>query len=482
MDKLEVKIKNATKWSIFTQLCTKLISPIVNMILARIFTPEIFGVVTTVIMITTFADIFTDAGFQQYLIQHKFISKKEKKNYTDVAFWTNLFISLVLWGIISIYRDIIASAVGNSGLGYVIAIACVQLPITSFSSIQMAIYRRELNFKPLFIAQVVGAIIPLIVTIPLAIVGFGFWSLIIGNICGEFVRAIILTIKSEWKPQLYYNFAILKKMFSFSFWALSETISLWFVSWIDSFLVGSILNPYYLGLYKNSLSTVNSIMAIITGTITPIIFSSLSKLQDNNDEFRKFFLKTHRLLALVIFPIGVGLFLYRSLVTNIVLGEMWKEASMIVGISSLTLAIRIVTVSVYSDVYRAIGKPVVCLILQVLDLIIIVPTCIISLKYGFWVFIFVRSFVRFDLIIPHLMAMQKIVGIQAKNISKNLVKPIMYSFVMALLALGLQHLSDNIIWQITSIILCILFYILINFIFSREDFEMIISLTRNKSK
>lgn len=481
-NRLEHKVKNATRWSVFTQVCTKLISPIVNMILARILTPEIFGIVTTVVMVTTFADIFTDAGFQQYLIQHKFDNNKERTNYTNVAFWTNLSISLILWGIITVFRNTIANAVGNNGLGYVIVIACMQLPITSFSSIQTALFRRDLNFKALFISQVIGAFVPLVVTVPLAIFGFGFWSLIIGNICGELIRAIILTIKSKWKPQFYYKFFVFKKMFSFSFWALLEAISLWLVSWVDSFLIGSTLSSYYLGLYKNSLSMVNAFMVIITGTITPVMFSTLSRLQGRDIEFKGFFYKIHRLLALVVFPMGVGLFLYRDLATNIILGSKWSEASMIVGISSMTLAIRVVTVSVYSEVYRAIGKPIICLILQVIDLLLIIPACIISLKYGFLTFIFARAFIRFDLIIPGLIVMQKVVGIQAKNILKNLVKPICYSCGMAFIASVLQYLSSNIIWEIVSTIICVLFYLLLIFTFSRKDFIMLISLVKNKTK
>lgn len=473
-------VKSATKWSIITQLCTKLISPIVNMILARIFTPEIFGIIATVTMVTTFADIFTDAGFQQYLIQHKFKDNDEKNQYTNVAFWTNLSISLTLWLIIIIFRNNIANLVGNNGLGHVISIACIQLPITSFSSIQIALYRRELNFKPLFIAQMTGAFIPLLVTIPLALLGASFWALIIGTLCGELVKALILTGKSQWRPQWFYKFHILKKMFSFSIWALLEAISLWLISWIDSFLISSYLNSYYLGLYKNSLSMVNSIMAIITASITPIMFSTLSKLQDNESEFKKFFLMSHRILAIIVLPIGVGVFFFRDFATNIILGKNWSEASIIVGVSAITLAIRIVTVSIYSDVYRSLGKPNICLWLQVIDLVLIVPTCLISLEYGFWCFVFARAIIRFDLIIPHLIVMKKICRFRISDIIYNLIKPTIYSCAMGILAYCLNLISSVYIWSIISVLLCALFYVILIFIFSREDFNKIISLINEK--
>lgn len=170
MEKESIKNKftNATKWSVITEIVAKLISPITNMILARIVAPEAFGVVATITMIISFVDMFTDAGFQKYLIQHEFKDENEKFKNANVAFWTNLGISIFLWIMIIIFRENIAILVGNPGLGNVIAIACIQLLLTSFSSIQMALYRRDFNFKILFSVRMVSIFIPFAVTIPLA--------------------------------------------------------------------------------------------------------------------------------------------------------------------------------------------------------------------------------------------------------------------------------------------------------------------------
>ena len=91
---LNKKIGMAAKWSIATEIAAKLISPVSNMILARFLTPEAFGVVATVTMVTSFADMFTDAGFQKYLVQHEFKDKNDQYDSTTVAFWTNLAISI----------------------------------------------------------------------------------------------------------------------------------------------------------------------------------------------------------------------------------------------------------------------------------------------------------------------------------------------------------------------------------------------------
>lgn len=95
------KIIGATKWSAITEIAAKLILPISNMVLARILTPDAFGVVATISMIVSFAEIFTDAGFQKYLIQHEFEDDTDREQSTNVAFWSNFILSITLWAIIA---------------------------------------------------------------------------------------------------------------------------------------------------------------------------------------------------------------------------------------------------------------------------------------------------------------------------------------------------------------------------------------------
>ena len=117
MNEIDIKRKTAaaTTWATIAEIVSKLFSPIINIILARILTPEDFGVVATVNMIVGFADMFTDAGFQKYIMQHSFADRDDLNKQTTVAFWTNLVISCVLWGLILIFSNPLARLVGNDG-------------------------------------------------------------------------------------------------------------------------------------------------------------------------------------------------------------------------------------------------------------------------------------------------------------------------------------------------------------------------------
>ena len=98
------KIANASKWSACAEIMAKIAAPIVNVVLARLLNPSIFGVVASITIITSFADIFTDAGFQRYIIQHEFKNDSELENYTNVAFWSNFTLSILIYAFIFLFR------------------------------------------------------------------------------------------------------------------------------------------------------------------------------------------------------------------------------------------------------------------------------------------------------------------------------------------------------------------------------------------
>ena len=101
-------IQKSMGWSLFSEIAAKFVTPITNMILARILMPEAFGVLAICNMFVSFVDIITDAGFGKYLVQHDFKNEKEKRSYADVAFWSNLTLSILLFVIILLNRTAIS--------------------------------------------------------------------------------------------------------------------------------------------------------------------------------------------------------------------------------------------------------------------------------------------------------------------------------------------------------------------------------------
>ena len=467
MSSINSHVVSATKWSSLTELLAKLVAPISTMVLARVLTPEAFGVLVTATMIISFAEIFTDAGFQKYIVQHEFPDDTSLYKSTNVAFWSNLTLSLVIWLVIVILADQIAELVGNKGYGNVIAISCICIPLAAFSSIQMAIYRRHFDYKTLFWVRMVGIAIPLLITIPLAFALRSYWALIIGMICLNLSNALILTIKSRWKPTWEFDIKLLKEMFSFTFWSMLEAVTIWLTGYIDIFIVGRMLDEFYLGIYRTSMTTVGQITGLITAATSTVLFSALSRLQSDRNEFQQMFFRFQKIVGLFIIPLGFGIFIFQDTVVEILLGSQWKEAAHFVGLWGLTSAITIVLSHYSSEIYRSLGKPRLSVIVQISHLIFLIPAVIIAIKYGFDILCDTRALVRLELIIANLLIMHFTIRLSAISMIRNIM-PELFAACLMILIVWFMPNAQNLYISILHVFVAAIIYLFTVALFPKE--------------
>lgn len=451
-------IGNSLKWSSAGEIIAKLIVPISNMILARILLPEDFGIIASVNMIISFVDLFTDSGFAKYLIQSDFKDDNEIYFYANVAFWTNFVVSGVLYILIFFFRNFVAEFAGSPGYGNALAIASLQILITSFSSIQTALYKRYFNFKTLFIRRIAVSIVPLVITVPIAILTKSYWALIVGSLASATLNAILLTVKSKWRPSLHYSIKIFKKMFSFSVWSLAEAVAYWLTNWIDVFIIGTAFSAYYLGIYKNSLNMVNSIMALVKSSIIPVLFSSLSRLKHNKSEFESVYFALQRITSYILIPMGMGLFLFRDMATLFMFGAGWNEAANIVGAWAIASSYFILFEGFNGEAYKAKGMPKVLFIFQMVFIIIMVPLCVFAKNLGFWPMVYTRATTIGIEIIIGLFFMKKYMEFSIFKMITNIIPSFISSLIMFVVGYFVKQISLSYIWQIISIVICVLVY------------------------
>ena len=458
MNSLESKVVTATKWSALTEIASKLVSPISTMILARLLTPEAYGAVATTTIIISFAELFTDAGFQKYIIQHDFIDDDDRDKSINVAFWSNLVMSLIIWGIIIAFRYPIARIVGSPGLETAIAVACAAIPIAAFSSIQSAIYKRNLNFRVPFIVRMIGLGITFFVTIPLAFWLRSYWALIISSLIQGASAAIILSFHSVWKPSLYYSFRRLKEMFGFCGWMTAKTVLDWANQNVALFLVSTKFDQHTLGIYKTSITKANKSLSIISSPVLPILLPTLSKLKNDTNSLIDGLLKLQKYLSVILLPFGCLFFLYRDIIVRIYLGRQWIEAADLIGIWVLMRAFSILINHFCGRTYIAIGKPNISACISLLYTIVLIPLIIISSNYGPRILFLFHTLSRFWLITLNLITIYTLIKLTPIKIFSNIMPELIGCAIMAFASYLLSLVCVSSIEHIISIIVCLFTY------------------------
>lgn len=468
MQNIHKKVAFATKWSIITEIIVKLISPLTNMILARLLTPEIFGVVASVTLVASFADIFTDAGFQKYIIQHEFKNKDDYNYDVSVAFWTNLACSALIWASIIAFNGKIAIFVGCEGYGNVISVTGCVLILTSFSSIQMAVYKKSFKFKSLAFIRIIGKCIPLFVTIPLAWFGYGYWSLIIGNIVGELVNAFALTMNSEWKPLFKYSFLRLKKMFSFCGWTLCESVTAWLVANAGVFMMLRIFDSYYSGLYKASITTVSQILSVITAVMGSIILTTLSSLQNDEANYKTMIFNFQKSFGMFVLPLGVGMFVFRNTVTYILLGSQWMNSSLLIGCWGFASSINIVFGNIGGFILLSKGKPKYIFYSNLIQFGLLIPAFLLGSRFGFNMLVIVISLISLQISLSQVVFSHKLLKFKSLEMINGVKNYIIASIIMGLLGSALQKIYSSLLVSLVYIFICFCSYFLVLILWKDE--------------
>lgn len=459
---LQEKMFSAAKWSFMAECSAKLVTPITNMILARILEPDDFGLLSIVTMITSFADMFTDAGAQKYLVQHEFESDTELHEYASVAFWSNLIMTIIMWIVIIIAAVPLTILMNKPGYQWVMIIGSTKMFLTAITTIQRAMYQRSLDYRTMFYVRIMVAMIPIVVTIPLALMGFQYWALIIGILANEFVYAVALTLKSKWKPRRYFSMKKLKNMLSFSIWSLAEQILIWLSDYADVFVLSIILTDYALGMYKQPESTLSAIYGVFTGTISGILFSALSRMNDRHNKESDFWnavSKIQTMLAMIMFPLSFGIFLYGDLITEILLGSQWSAGAIVIKYMALYQGVHQVMNCLSSTIYRAKGEPKVSAFAQLVYICVLIPASIISISYGFDVFVRVRASMSCVFMVIHYVILKIRYKICYRDIWRNIKFPLFASIIMLVVGWKIKEtINGNIFFDIINIAVCICVY------------------------
>lgn len=180
------------------------------------------------------------------------------------------------------------------------------------------------------------------------------------------------------------------------------------------------------------------------------------------------FFKFQKIVGMLVIPMGVGIFCFRDLITYLLLGSQWMEASMFIGLWGLTSSITIVLSHYSSEIYRAKGRPRLSVLAQVLHIVVLWPVILIAVKYGFETLYVSRVLVRLQLILVNIVIMYLVIKISPWKMFQNVLVSCLSAIIMGIIAYALLHITSDNWWQYMSIVICVLVYIIVILLFPKE--------------
>lgn len=384
---LAEKTLSGVLWSALGELIVKFISPISFLVLTRLLSPSDFGTVAVATTVLMFVNIISDLGTGKVLVQLK-CEDCDFFKYCNVSFYFNVVVGACLFLVVFCFSSEIATYNNQPQANLVVKIMSLQILFYAFSTVQSAIKNRELKFKTLFYIRLITVATPALISIPVAFAGGGMWAIVAGSVAGSMLHTIALWVTSTWKPRWYFKLKYLHAILSKSIWNSLQQILVWIPIALDTYLISNYISGDALGLYTTSRTLFTSVSALILAPVLPVLFSSLSKVKEE-DKFIKMTLFSQKALFTVASILSLTVFLYSEFVSSILFDNKWIGISPLIQIVFLLMGMEYFN-SLLIESLRAKGRFRELAMTNLLSLFIVCPALYISVFYGIYVYTFVR--------------------------------------------------------------------------------------------
>jgi PST family polysaccharide transporter len=294
-------------------------------ILARLLTPDDFGLIAMVIAITGLAAIFKDAGLSMATVQRKDVTHEQ----VSALFWLNLGLSSVVMLVVAGASPAIAWFYDEPKLiAITLAIATTFL-VGGLTVQHQALIRRQMRFKQLAMMELQAFAFGIAVAIAMAVLGAGYWSLV-GQAVGQAVAHCVLAwVYCSWRPGRLSRAEGVGSMLAFSGNLTAFNVVNYFTRNADNMMIGAVWGAGSLGIYSKAYGLLLLPLRQIAAPISAATLPALSRLQDDPAGFREFYCYMVRLLSFVTMPMVIMLAVLADEVVLVVLGPQWEQAATI---------------------------------------------------------------------------------------------------------------------------------------------------------
>lgn len=403
-----MSVRHALKWSFLSEIASKAVQPLIFIMLARLLTPEDYGVVAAATMVLSFSQIFWEAGMGKALIQYQ----GDRATAANVAFWTNNALGVVVAGVLIAISGWVADRVFHDPrVALVLRVMALQVFLSASVSVHVALLQKDMQFKHLFWVRLATVAVPGLASIPLAWYGMGYWALVAGALVGQTVQVAMLWKTSPWRPRWSFDRAVAKRLGRFGGWVAASGLLVWFYMWVDSFIVSIYLGPHELGLYRTGNAFVMMIFGFLFSPLMPVLYSHLSAVSLDRGRVRETMIRVIKILTFFSLPLAAIIAANADFISDLVFGQKWQGISLVIVGMALTHGISWVTCT-DSEAYRAVGKPFNETKILAIAMLFYLIGYLISIQKSFEAFIWTRFGLAVAATSVHFWAMKKVLGIQ----------------------------------------------------------------------
>lgn len=467
---------NATFWSSIQRFGGLAISFISNIVLARLLSPEDYGVMGLIMVFIGIADVLVDGGLGNALIQKKEVTQDD----ISTVFSSNLLISLLLFVVIYVSAPFIASYVEIGKFSLYLRIEAVILLLRALFVVHFSLLNKQMDFQKLAKISLTASFVSTAIAITMAVCGCGIWSLIVRNLAIDIVSLIFYYSVFKVKLIIHINKNSFSQLFGFGvFVAIANLVESLYTN-ILSFILGKKFSVKELGYYNQAYALEQIPVYSVTSILNQVFFPFLSKEQDDKAKMRADIERALMAMSFVIYPLMTFLICFAEPLIVLLYSDKWLPSVPFFQILC-TIGFTNFIYHLNRSIMKAVGKSKLLFYAQIAVCLIGLLLIAISIHFGI---IAVVVSVALNSIIGMLIvcafagySISLSVFAQLKDISLNLL--------LSLFTGGLVYWLSTYVTLPPYILLCTAFivymmiYILLHIVLQSSSFKTVMQTAKS---
>lgn len=380
-DALRGRAAAGVRWGVFDQVVQTAVRFAAMIVLARLVGPLAFGLMGMVWVIVNLLALVTGLGLSEAIVQKAEVDDTQVR----VAFTASLATGVALAGVSVVGAWAAAWLFGEPRLVPLLVVMSVTFLFTGAEQTPNDMLIRELRFRDYYLSSTAAALVATAVGVGLAVAGADVWALVamaVTEAAAATILGWILSLRAGvWRPRLGWDVAAFRELMGFGAFVTGGRIVNYGQLNADNLIVGKVLGAVPLGYYALAYRTVLLPVTKVSDVITSTAFPVLSRVSTEADRFRSGFVQANRYIAVVTFPVTVGLAVSAPQLVPVMFGEQWRPA--VRAVQLLALAGPLISlVRLDNAAYRASGRPQWGLWVSTIKLGLYVPAFIVGVRYG----------------------------------------------------------------------------------------------------
>jgi O-antigen/teichoic acid export membrane protein len=364
-------------WNFSAYFLGKIVVLITTSILARLLAKNDFGLIAVALVAINYLSVLKDLGLGVALIQRR----ENVAQAANTVFTINVLLGLFLSALIIPLAPFVATYFRDPQVIPVLRWMGISFIINALGSVHTNWLVRDLDYRRKIVPELGGALIKGAISIGMAYLGYGVWSLVFGQIAGALASVILVWIILPWRPRLALDRNVAGSLMKFGASVTLIDIFTQITDNLDYIIVGRLFGLVPLSIYTLAYRLPEMLLIGNLWVMGGVVFPAFSSIQNRPDELRRGFLASVRFVELIAVPVCLGLFIAADPIVRVVFGDQWLEAIPVLRVLAIYAWVYSLGYHV-GGFYKAIGRPDILLRLSLLTLVIIVPSLLIGARFG----------------------------------------------------------------------------------------------------